>query len=56
MEAMIVLCMLAQATDGDAMLLLVLGIPVFIIFIAMMWARESDKEFFRRVENDEEEN
>ncbi len=54
MEAMIVLCMLAQASDGDAMVLIVIGVPaLLILWLLMGWAKTSDEEFLRRISDEE---
>ena len=45
MEAMIVLFMLADASEGDVMLLIMVAIPAFFIFWLLMgWAKASDEE------------
>ena len=47
MEAMIVLFMLAlaNASDGDAMVLLVLGIPTLAFWALIIWTRTGGEKY-----------
>ncbi len=46
--------MLAQASDGDAMILIVIGVPMlFILWLLMGWAKKSDEEFFSKIADEE---